>query len=314
MQAADEDALADEVGLLRRRAFVVVLEAAAQARHGSAVDDVEVLLAKLAAEHHDLLHAVVFVDEVGFGEVTERLVAEDAGEDRVEDDGVDARLDVGCVQKLDGAVGDHVRRLIKRIDVREVVEGAKAHARLLHVAVAARGRRQPRDDVDALLLDVGALGAGERDALVGIAVDDVRAGNAVDREHPRVVAVEDLLLARERDRARVHRYIKWNDIDDRIDRRQDARLLADVASLRHCFFDPRADIVGLVEADEAPAAVDERPCAAAEAPRTADLLQLLAPVNEARSGGIVDPNLEVVGVVAANGRFDVISGSQLVRH
>ena len=64
------------------------------------------VLTELPAQHHDLLHAVVLVHEVRLGEVPERLVAEHAGQDRVQHDGVDVpAFDVGRVQQLDGAVG-----------------------------------------------------------------------------------------------------------------------------------------------------------------------------------------------------------------
>ena len=76
VEPADQDPLANEIGAAAGRSLVVVFEAAAQAGEGGAVDDVEMLLAEPLPQHHDLLHARVFVNEIGLGEVTEGLVDE----------------------------------------------------------------------------------------------------------------------------------------------------------------------------------------------------------------------------------------------
>ena len=105
VQAPDQDAVLDQVAAPGGRAFVVVLVRAAQSGQRTVVEDGEDVLAKAPPQDHHLLRLGVFVDKVGFGEVSERLVDKDACQAGVEDDRVLPADDRLCAQEVDCALG-----------------------------------------------------------------------------------------------------------------------------------------------------------------------------------------------------------------
>src|SRR6266550_5306650 len=113
VQAADEDALLDEGRVLRGRAFVVVWQRPAQARRGAIVADIQDLLSEPPPQRHHLARLGVLIHEVGFGEMTERFVDEDAGELVVQNDGIRAAAHPRRVEQVDRALGDDAELILE---------------------------------------------------------------------------------------------------------------------------------------------------------------------------------------------------------
>ena len=76
VQPPHQDAVLDQVVLARRHAFVIVAVRAQSAGQRAVIQDVQAIHAEALAQLHQLLHALVFVDEVRLAQVTEGLVGE----------------------------------------------------------------------------------------------------------------------------------------------------------------------------------------------------------------------------------------------
>ena len=154
------------------------------------------------------------------------------------------------------------------------------------------------------------------DLLVAVPVGDVRAGHALDRRaSSRCTSSKHLLLARQGDLPRVHQHV-------RRERRPrparpppvrsspvpTCRAWATASSTRS----RRPDgSLKLTKPQPPFTSARTQPPKLASAP---DLLQFAAAVDDTVRRRVVEPYLDIVGVVAAQGRFDLVAGDQCRTH
>ena len=122
-----QDAVLDEHGLLRGRAFVVHVERAAAAGHGAVVDDGDFgagdRLADEAGEGGGL-----FAVEVGFEAVADGFVEQDAGPAGAEDDFHLAGGSGDGAELQDGSAGGFAGQVLRAFGGGELIEAGAAAA------------------------------------------------------------------------------------------------------------------------------------------------------------------------------------------
>ena len=104
-----------------------------------------------------------------------------------------------------------------------VAQGSDAEAGLLDVGAFSGLCGDAADDVDAFLLDIGAVGVAKRDFLGAVAVDDVGADDAGLAPDDLVVVIGEFGFFLESDLAGVFDDDGIDDIDMRFDLREHSR-------------------------------------------------------------------------------------------
>ena len=193
------------------------------------------------------------------------------------------------------------------LDEGEVAEAAEADPGLLDLGAVARHGGDAQVDVDPLLVDVGALGVREDDVAPAVGVADGGTLDAGGAHHDVDVLVEHALLVGEGDGAGVHAEHGRDVVDDRRHLGELDALAADGAGLLDGEAHLGVEVAQVVEGGEAPAAAGEGPDVAAEAAAPADLLEVASAVADGAGVGLLDADLDVLGVDAFEGCLDPLA-------
>ena len=301
VEPADQNALPYRVGASGRDALVVVLVASPQAIDCRAVHDVEMRPAEPTAQHHDVLHLVVVVHLVRLRKVSKGLVDEHSGQDRIQDHGVLSALDLRRFEQPHGFVGHVPGVLVQLLHKGEIAVAAQADSGLLHVRAVSGHRREANHHVHLALLNVRSLGVGEVHRPVPVGVAYGGALNRGNAPHDTVVLVQQSLLHCQWHLSRVFLDVGRHHLHPGIDRREADPLSPHHSSLAHGQRYLLPQIREVVEADEPPPASHQRPRVTSPGAARADVLKLPAGVADMVGHGLLQPDFDIVGVVAPNG-------------
>jgi len=235
---------------------------------------------------------------VGLTEVADRLVGEDAGQPWIDHHRVFAGLGLGRPRESVALAADRQHGLLGQGGQGSVGAGTGAEGTALDASLAGGGGDHAGLDVDAFLVEAGALRGGEPNSRPAVGV--IRRGGG-DRlavgEDDRVHRAQALDLGVDRELGGIEDERGRHAVGDRQYRRQLDRAAANQPGLRDGRASHLADVLEPVEAGEAPGALDESPDVATALLPLVEALEVGTLEGEIGRIGLLDPDLEVLAEI-----------------